>query len=32
VTETIRPNAAIDIFEPEPVFDPQPTLVVSVEV
>jgi methyl-accepting chemotaxis protein PixJ len=32
VTETIRPNAAIDIFEPEPAFDPQPTLAGSVEV
>ncbi len=32
VTETIRPNADINIFEPEPVFDPQPALVVSVEV
>ncbi len=32
VAEGIRLNAAIDIFEPEPVFDPQPALAGAVEV
>jgi methyl-accepting chemotaxis protein PixJ len=27
VVKVIRPNAAIEIFDPEPVFDPQPALV-----